>query len=127
MVLKRLFCSAYLCEHRNIFKVCLSIFQHYEIKGQIFIYPLQINSLGPLRLTFRMTFKFQMLITITKMLIRYSQSVIKHFKQKLCSIQLKHVSKSMIHLVKGIPKVELLDSASIHFTTLLKFISSFAY
>ena len=122
MVLKRLFCSAYLCEHRNIFKVCSSIFQHYEVKGQIFIYPLQINSLGPLRLTFRMTFKFQMLITITKMLIRYSQSVIKHFKQKL-----KHVSKSMIHLVKGIPKVELLDSASIHFTTLFKFTSSFAY
>ena len=21
------------CEHRNIFKVCLAIFQHYEIKG----------------------------------------------------------------------------------------------
>ena len=33
----------------------------------------------------------------------------------------------MIHLGKGIPKVELLDSASIHFMTLFKFISSLAY
>ena len=22
------------CSHRNVFKVCLAIFQHYEIKGQ---------------------------------------------------------------------------------------------
>ena len=25
------------CEHRKIFKVCLTIFQHYEIKGLVFL------------------------------------------------------------------------------------------
>ena len=33
-IVNPLFHNVKMCSHRKIFKVCLAIFEHYEIKGQ---------------------------------------------------------------------------------------------
>ena len=44
------------CEHCKILKVCLAIFQHYEIKGKIHEYLSLLSSSIPILTTFKVLF-----------------------------------------------------------------------